>query len=141
MTTLPRISLAKNWRYRYAPVQEKFSGTDVSDSDWAVANWADIIIKDAGAKKIWARNRFHLEPTMECVRYFLRTDRFVFPAQVFLRGKLIAEVSLNESLDLDVTDEVSLSNNILMLAIDPSGWKQEKPADLYLQAIFCDDLP
>jgi len=90
---------------------------------------------------IWMRKRFDLQPTEACMRYFLRCDRSSYPMRLYLRGKLIEQTGNDDAIDIDVTDFLSLDDNILVLAIHARQWDLDPQiSDLYLQPIFCDDL-
>ena len=142
MTQIPKISLNEKWHYRFATEQESYSNPAVDDSDWEWTLFTEVPIpKVSPPAVIWLRKRFHLNPMEACVRYYLRCDRNSYPMTVYLRGHAVAQGSNDSYLDVDVTDYVSLDDNVLALEIHADKWDLDtQEAELYLQPIFCDDL-
>ena len=140
MAELQKVSLNTNWQYRFAPESDNYSSVTMDDSDWSLTDFADIPIMNTSLHNIlWLRKCFDLLPTDACVRYFLRSHGHVYPMTVYLRGQAI--VHCDGVLDVDVTDYVSLDDNILVLAMRLEGQTLDTAqVALYLQAIYCDDL-
>lgn len=142
MTQIPKISLNEKWRYRFAAQEESYSDLSLDDSDWEWTRFNEVPIpKLSPPDVIWLRKRFDLNASEACIRYFLRCDNTSYPMNVYLRGELIAQSGDHSFLDVDVTDYVSLDDNLLVLEIRADEWALEPQEDeLYLQPIFCDDL-
>lgn len=142
MTQIPKISLDEKWRYHYATASDNFSNPNINDSDWEWTTFTGLDMpKVAPPEAIWLRKRFHLNKSEACLRYFLRCDDSSLPMTVYLRGQKIAELGNDANLDVDVTDYVSLDDNVLALAIHAEKWDLDpQQAEIYLQPIFCDDL-
>ena len=142
MEQISKFLLNSNWRYCYATKSKDYSHVTVDDSDWDLATFADIpISKVSSHELIWLRKRFDLTPAEACLRYFLRGKGWGFPMTIYLRGQAIAQHDEESVLDVDVTDYVSLDDNLLVLAIRLNGQDLDlQQADLFLQPILCDDL-
>jgi hypothetical protein len=142
MVQISKFLLNTNWRYCYATKSEDYSSVTVDDSDWDLVAFTDIpISKMSPHEVIWLRKRFDLTPAEACLRYFLRYEGRAFPMTIYLRGQAIAQYDKNSVLDVDVTDYVSLDDNVLVLAIRFKGQGIDlQQAELFLQPIFCDDL-
>ncbi len=142
MTQIPKISLDEKWRYRFATSDEDFSNPSFDESDWEWTTFTGLTIpKVSPPDVIWLRKRFDLNPAEACIRYFLRCVDSAMPMTVYLRGQKLTESGNDSHLDLDITDYVSLDNNVLVLAIYPAKWDLDpQRAEIYLQPIFCDDL-
>ena len=142
MTLIPKISLDEKWRYQFAPVGDDYSKPSFDDSDWEWTTFTGLAIpKVSPPDVIWLRKRFDLNPSEACVRYFLRCDDSTIPMVVYLRGRKVAETGNDSHIDIDVTDELSLDDNVLVLKLQPAKWDLDSQTqELYLQPIFCDDL-
>lgn len=142
MEQILKISLNNKWRYCYAKKSEDYSGTTVDDSDWDSITMTDIPIEEMPSYDvIWLRKRFDLTPTEACVRYFLRCEGSIYPMTIYLRGQAIAQYDKESYLDVDVTDYVSLDDNVLVLMIRLDGQGLDlHQAELHLQPILCDEL-
>lgn len=142
MTSIPRISLNEEWRYRFASQNEAYFEPDFDDSDWEWTLFDSIPISNtAPPEAIWLRKHFDLLENENCIRYFLKCTNLVYPTQIYLRGTVITSTAMGTALELDVTDHVTLNNNVLVLAINASQWDlSPQTEDLYLQPVFCDDL-
>jgi len=142
MTQIPKISLNEKWRYHYATKDDNFSNPKFDDSDWEWTTFTDIPIpKGSPPEVIWLRKQFDLKPSEACIRYFLRCDVSSYPMTVYLRGQEVAQSDNDSNIDIDITDELSMDNNVLVLAIYASRWDLDKQVtEMYLQPIFCDDL-
>jgi len=142
MTQIPKISLNEKWRYRFSTEHEDFSNPSFDDSDWEWTLFNDVPIpKLSPPDVIWLRKRFDLNPAEACIRYFLRCSDSAYPMTIYLRGQSIKTTGNDAYLDMDITDYVSLDNNVLVLAIRADEWDLDpQKAELHLQPIFCDDL-
>lgn len=142
MEKITKISLNKNWQYCIADMSEDFSSPQLDDSDWAYVPTIDFdLLMRASSDRVWLRQRFDLSPTDVCVRYFLRCAGCSVPMTIYLRGRVVAIYRADEALDVDITDYVSLDDNVLALAIAPLGSGFDvNLMDMYLQPIACDDL-
>jgi hypothetical protein len=135
-------SLNKNWQYCAADINEDFSSPQLDDTEWAyVTDVGFDALMRAPSDMIWLRQRFDLSLTDVCMRYFLRCDGCFVPMTIYLRGRVVAIYRADEALDVDITDYVSLDDNVLALSIAPlgSGFDVNR-MDMYLQPIACDDL-
>jgi hypothetical protein len=137
-----KISLNNKWRYCYATKSEDYSDVTVDDSNWDSITFTDIPIEEMSPHDvIWLRKRFDLTPAEACVRYFLRCEGRAYPMTIYLRGQAIAQYDKEAYLDVDVTDYVSLDDNVLVLMIRFDGQTVDlQQTELHLQPIFCDDL-
>lgn len=142
MVLIQKIPLHEKWRYCYATLSEDYSSVTIDDSDWDWTTFTEIPnLAMSPDDVIWLRKRFDLNPTEACIRYFLRCDGCAYPMTIYLRGQAIAHYDIGSNLDVDVTDYVSLDDNILVLAIRFGGVGLDlQDVKLYLQPIFCDDL-
>lgn len=142
MTTLPKISLNEKWRYHNTADAQNYAAVNVDDSDWEWTLFTELPISSIPASTtVWLRNRFDLLQTEECVSYFLRCDYCAFPMKCYLRGKLIADVPARAALDFEITDFVTLDDNLLVVSIQADAKLVEAQTnELYLQPIFCQEL-
>ncbi len=142
MTNLPKISLDEKWLYQFATTDDDFSMPTIDDSDWEWTTFTSIAVpKVSPPEIIWLRKRFELNPAEACIRYFLRCDDGAYPMKVYLRGEIVAESGNDSYIDVEVTDYLSLDDNVLAIAIYASKWDLDpQDSELYLQPIFCDDL-
>lgn len=142
MTQIPKFSLNEKWRYRYATDSEDYSSPSVDDSEWEWTLFTDVPVpKLSPPDVIWLRKRFDLNPAEACIRYYLRCSASSYPMTIYLRGQAIDKRGNDSFIDLDVTDYLSLDDNVLVLAIRADEWDlDQQQAELYLQPIFCDDL-
>jgi len=121
---------------------EDYSQPNFDDSGWEWTTFTKLAVqKVSPPDAIWLRKRFDLNPPEACVRYFLRCDDSAIPMIVYLRGQKVAETDNDSHLDIDVTDELSLDDNVLVLKLELAKWNLDSQTqELYLQPIFCDDL-
>jgi hypothetical protein len=141
MEQLQKISLNTSWQYIYSAQSEDYSSVIRDNSDWSLIDFADVpTLAHASHNVLWLQQRFDLMPTDVCVRYFLRCVGYSYSMTVYLRGQEIAQ-SDKVGLNVDVTDYVSLDDNVLVFAIRLN--KQTiatQQVDIYLQPILCDDI-
>ena len=143
MIQLQKISLNTNWYYRFAPQSDDYSRESLNNVGWTLRAFSDVPFSKMSLQNVlWLRKWFDLNPRDACVRYFLRSDLRVYPMTIYLRGQAIAHYDNDLSLDVDITDYVSLDDNALILALNLGGQEfiDRHKAELYLQAIYCDDL-
>ena len=139
MEQLSKISLNIGWHYRQATESEDYAGLSIDDSKWEQVDFGDI--EKPSSNIIWLRRRFDLTPMTACVRYFLRCDESGYAMTIYLRGQVVAEVDRDSAIDIDVTDYVSLDDNVMVLAIRTHESDFESQGtELYLQPVLCDDL-
>lgn len=142
MEQLQKILLNARWQYYESTETDDYLNVKLDDSHWEwTSTFSELPISNrAETDVLWVRKRFELTPTDACVRYFLRCTGCVYPMTVHLRSQVIAQVD-DMGLDVDVTDYVSLDDNLLTLAIRFNRQiENTKPLELYLQPIYCDDL-
>lgn len=141
MENLQKIVLNTRWQYYESTQTQDYLNVRLDDSHWEWTTLADLPISNRGANDVlWIRTRFSLTPTDACVRYFLRCAGWAYPTRIYLRLQEIAQVDATD-LDVDVTDYVSLDDNLLTLAIRLNRQtKHKQHFELYLQPVYCDDL-
>lgn len=142
MADLQQISLDTNWQYHFAIQSEDYSSVIADNATWDSMSFTEFPLLDISPSGIlWLRKQFDLNPTETCVRYFLQCDAIAYPMTIYLRGQMIAQYDDNVGLDIDITDYVSLDDNLLVLAMHLDGHTNDiQQAELVLQPIYCDDL-
>lgn len=137
-----KISLNEDWRYYYTTQNDDFSQSAHDDSEWEWLSFNELSnIELSPSGVVWLHKRFTLNPSEACIRYFLRCEKGLYPMEIYLRGKLIAKTKNDESIDIEVTNYLSLDDNVLVLAIEAEKWNPMLgQSGLYLQPILCDDL-
>jgi len=141
MEQLRKILLNTRWQYYKSTQVEEYLDVKSDDSHWEWTTLTNLPISNRVSDDVlWMRTWFNLTPTDACVRYFLRCSGCAYPMQVYLRGQVITQID-GVDVNVDVTDYVSLDDNLLVLAIrvDPTT-KNTQQLKLYLQPIYCDDL-
>jgi|GEM_PF-1866632 len=142
MLQLQQISLNTNWQYHFADQSDDYSSVTHKNSNWDWTTLTDFPPAEVSAHYgLWLRKSFDLHPTEACVRYFLCCDVMAYQMTIYLRGQVIVQCERGDVLDVDITDYVSLDDNVLVLAIRLDGQTIDaQPTELYLQPIYCDDL-
>ena len=86
----------------------------------------------------WLRKRFELEAGEDCLRYRLCAKEMPCTVKVYLRGELLTALDAGTKLSLDVTNFVSLDDNLLALEINPDEKvSSERSLKFWLAAEFC----
>lgn len=136
------MSLDKDWLYYFASnPQNDYSQPDVNEagwiplpeiSDWTVANSAHTGVD-------WFRRHFTLMPMDGCVRYLLQIEVVPENLTVYINGKKVSDTRTKQDFKADVTDYVTLDENIIALRLTPrsnnAGGSFEK---IGLQPIPCE---
>jgi len=85
------------------------------------------------------RRRFELAPVDFCARYLLHVDAAPGPLTIILRGEVVAHNVAAGAL-VDVTDFVSLDDNLLELRVDSDAMLREgRFGGVWLQAVPCEE--
>lgn len=132
------VPLDKGWVMTWSGPDGDPLATKLDDWDWKTIPHAELSDAATGGM-LWLRKRFTLDATDSCLRYSLRCTRVPCKTQVILRGQRVADISAGSDLALDVTNYLSLDNNVLMLALE-DGLKVDavERIRVWLEARFCD---
>ena len=132
------ISLETDWRYFPTEVMDAaFGASELDESSWGLlpqlADYPRDLIAVSGTLNL--RHTFDLEPINDvCLRFHLALKRAPIGTQVYVNGWHVGTIQTADPLRVDVTDYVSLENNLLLL-------KLIRPGDLYglsIQPLPCE---
>ena len=119
------ISLETHWRYFPTEVMDAaFGASELDESSWGIlprlADYPRDLIAIFGTLNL--RRTFDLEPIGDvCLRFHLDLKRAPIGTQVYVNGWHIGTVQTADPLHADVTDYVSLEDNLLLLKLSHSG--------------------
>lgn len=132
------ISLDSDWRYYPTEVVDAaFGGSELDESSWGILPQLADYPRDliAGCGTLNLRHTFDLEPIGDvCLRFHLDLKHAPIGTQVYVNGWHVGTMQMADSLHADVTDFVSLENNLLLL-------KLTRPGDLRslsIQRVLCE---
>ena len=114
-----------------------FGASELDESSWGLlpqlADYPRDLIAVSGTLNL--RHTFDLEPINDvCLRFHLALKRAPIGTQVYVNGWHVGTIQTADPLRVDVTDYVSLENNLLLL-------KLIRPGDLYglsIQPLPCE---
>jgi hypothetical protein len=115
------IPLDTDWRYfPTADRDEVFGGSELDDSSWGdLPQLADLpldVLQFYGELNL--KRHFDLEPIGElCLRFHLEISALPVGAAVYVNGWQVGQGDGQHRLQTDVTDYVSLENNVLLLKL------------------------
>jgi hypothetical protein len=128
MANQMEINLGTDWLYLFtANTGADYSKLDTKNTAWIplpqLSDWS--VTKTGQSGTDWFRRHIELEPTEDCVRYFLRIERVPEQVVIYLNGTRVDSLSASENrpLHTDVTDFVALGENILALKLTYSSDK------------------
>ena len=132
------VPLDKGWVMTWPGPDCNSLATEPDDWDRKTTPHAELSDAASGGM-LWLRKQFTLDASDSCLRYSLRCTRAPCQTQVILRGQRIADISAGSELALDVTNYLSLDNNVLVLALE-DGKKVDagERIRVWLEARFCD---
>ena len=119
------IPLETDWRYFPTEVMDAaFGASELDESSWGVlpqlADYPRDLIAVSGTLNL--RHTFNLEPIGEvCLRFYIQLDHAPIGTQVYVNGWHIGTIQAGEAFHADVTDYVSLENNLILLKLSHSG--------------------
>jgi hypothetical protein len=132
------ISLETNWRYFPTEVMDAAYGvSELDESSWGLLpNLADYprdLIAVSGTLNL--RHTFDVEPIGDvCLRFYLDLQHAPIGTQVYVNGWYVGTMQAGETLHADVTDTISLEDNLLLIKLTHPG----DLSGLSLQLIPCD---
>jgi hypothetical protein len=138
MANLNPIPLEKDWRYYPTEdVDPAYGSSELDEASWGVLNalsaWPRRLL--AQADTLHLRHTFDLEPITDiCLCYLLHVETAPAGTTVFVNGWHVGTIEPGKALVSDVTNYVSLENNVILL-------KMTKKADLqgfWLQPVPCE---
>ena len=119
------ISLETDWRYFPTEVMDAaFGASELDESSWGIlprlADYPPDLIAISGTLNL--RRTFDLEPIGDvCLRFHLDLKGAPIGTQVYVNGWHIGTFQTADPLHADVTDYVSLEDNLLLLKLSHSG--------------------
>jgi hypothetical protein len=136
--TIKPISLDTDWRYFPTEVMDAGFGTsELDETSWGVlpqlADYPRDLIAVSGTLNL--RHTFDVEPIGDvCLRFYLDLQHAPIGTQVYVNGWYVSTMQAGETLHADVTDNISLEDNLILLKLTHSGDLH----DLSLQPIPCE---
>ena len=132
------LSLDTDWRYFPTEVMDvAYGASELDESSWGVLhNLSDYprdLIATTGTLNL--RHTFDLEPIGEvCLRFYLNLTVAPKDTQVYINGWHVGTFQAGQPFHVDVTDYVSLEDNLLLLKITRRG----ELARISIDPIPCD---
>ena len=132
------ISLDDNWRYFPTEVMDAaYGASELDESSWGVlpklADYPRDLIAVSGTLNL--RHTFDVEPIGDvCLRFFLDLQHAPKGTQVYVNGWHVGTMQTAEPLRADITDYISLEDNLLLIKLTHAG----KLSDISLQPTPCD---
>ena len=131
------IPLSAAWRIQRSSEESAVAKPGLDDSTWKVASLDELPSMVLG-EAIWIRKRFALDASEDCLRYRLCCTPSPLSMYLFLRGHMIAEVAADSCLALDITNQLSLDDNLLAIEIKAgSRLVSCCKLEIWLEAEFC----
>ncbi len=119
------ISLETDWRYFPTEIMDAAYGvSELDESSWGVLPQLSDYPRDliAVSSSLHLRHTFDLEPISDvCVRIHLHLQHAPNDTQVYVNGWHVGATKSAEVLFADITDYVSLEDNLLLLKLTRSG--------------------
>jgi hypothetical protein len=119
------ISLETDWLYFPTEVMDAvFGASELDESSWGIlpqlADYPRDLIAFSGTLNL--RHTFDLEPIGDvCLRFHLDLQRAPIDTQVYVNGWHVGTLQTAGPLHADVTDYVSLEDNLLLVKLTHSG--------------------
>lgn len=119
------LNLESDWRYFPTEVMDAaYGASELDESSWGIlsqlADYPRDLIAVSGTLNL--RRTFDLEPIGEiCLRFYLQLDHAPIGTQVYVNGWHLGTVQSTEPLNADITDYVSLEDNLILLKLTHSG--------------------
>ena len=119
------ISLETDWRYFPTEIMDAaFGASELDESSWGVlpklADYPHDLIAVSGTLNL--RRTFDVEPIGDvCLRFYLDLQHAPVGTQVYVNGWHIGTLQAGETLHTDVTDTISLEDNLILLKLMHSG--------------------
>src|SRR3954465_3301037 len=119
--TIKSISLESDWRYFPTEVMDTtFGASELDETSWGVlpqlADYPRDLIAVSGTLNL--RHSFDIEPIGDvCLRFHLDLKHAPMGTQIYVNGWYVGTVQMDASLDADVTDYISLEDNLILLKI------------------------
>lgn len=135
---MDKISLETNWRYFPTEVMDAAYGvSELDESSWGVLpqlpDYPRDLIGVSGTLNL--RHMFDLEPINDvCVRICLHLEHAPKDTQIYVNGWHVGTTKSAEVLHADITDYVSLEDNLILLKLTRSGDLD----GLFIQRIPCE---
>ena len=134
------ISLDSDWHYFPTDViVAAFGGSELEESSWGglprLSEYPRDIVGFSGVLNL--RRTFDLEPITDvCVRYQLHLEHAPSDTEIYINGWYAGTTVLGQSFEIDVTDNVSLDDNLILLKLSHTG----KLHGLTLHPVPCETL-
>jgi hypothetical protein len=135
---MDKISLDTDWRYFPTEVMDAAYGvSELDESSWGVlpqlSDYPRDLIAFSGTLNL--RRTFDLEPITDvCVQIHLHLEHAPIDTQVYVNGWHVGTTKASEVLHADITDYVSLEDNLILLKLTHSGDLR----GLFLQRVPCE---
>jgi hypothetical protein len=119
------ISLETDWLYFPTEVMDAvFGASELDESSWGIlpqlADYPRDLIAFSGTLNL--RHTFDLEPIGDvCLRFHLDLNRAPIGTQVYINGWHVGTLQSAGTFHADITDYVSLEDNLLLLKLNRSG--------------------
>ena len=119
------ISLETNWRY--FPTEDAdavFGASEFDESSWGVlpqlADYPRDLIAVSGTLNL--SHRFDVDPIEDvCLCFFIDLAHAPSGTQIYVNGWHLGTLQAGESLHAEVTDYISLEDNLLLIKLSHSG--------------------
>lgn len=131
-------ALETDWRYFPTEVMDAAYGmSELDESSWGVlaqlSDYPRNLIAISGVLNL--RHTFDLEPITDvCVQIHLHLEHAPTDTQVYINGWHVGTSKPAEVLHADITDYVSLEDNLILLKLTRSG----DLGGLFLQRVPCE---
>ena len=132
------IPLDADWRYFPNEVMDAAYGvSELDESSWGVlpnlADYPHDLIAVSGTLNL--RRTFDIEPIADvCLRFFIDLQHAPKGTELYVNGWHLGTHQNDEALHADVTDTVSLEDNLILIKLTHSG----ELSGLSLQSVPCD---
>ncbi|RMF82572.1 MAG: hypothetical protein D6737_01400 [Chloroflexi bacterium] len=136
MKTLPVVQLVDGWEHFPTEDSVVYGLSRLDDSAWerlhTLNDWPQMLLSYNEA--LYFRHCFTLAPTQACVHYHFHIEHAPPQTDVYINGLHLGTTDDNAHFDRDITNFVSLDNNVVLLKVCHVGTFGE--ARLY--AVPCD---
>ena len=138
MTNFNPILLETDWRfYPTDDTDPAYGSSQTDESSWGILDSLTKWPRDLLSRyeTLHLQKTFDLEPITDvCVRYRLHIDAAPEHSAVYINGWHVGTVQAGKALLSDVTDYVTLEDNLILLKVSRKGTLQ----GVRLQAVPCD---